>query len=164
MDYSQQEESHCRFVSSSLLSTLFYPRSFCRSDCIHGKRMSFIVNTHVACRLLSIHMLRVVYFQYTCCVSFIVNTHVACRLLSIHMLRVVYCQYTCCHLHLNFTYFTLFLRSFVCLVAIFFFFFSRRYNPWWVLVCFTISFHNLLSLHMSSRHKTSLYHATNLTN
>ena len=31
----------------------------------------------------------------------------------------------------------------------FFFFFSRRYNPWWVLACFTISFHNLLSLHFS---------------
>jgi hypothetical protein len=29
------------------------------------------------------------------------------------------------------------------------FFFSRRYNPWWVLACFTISFHNLLSLHFS---------------
>ena len=32
---------------------------------------------------------------------------------------------------------------------IFFFFFSRRYNPWWVLACFTISFHNLLSLQFS---------------
>ena len=31
----------------------------------------------------------------------------------------------------------------------FFFFFSRRYNPWWVLACFMISFHNLLSLHFS---------------
>ena len=30
-----------------------------------------------------------------------------------------------------------------------FFFFSRRYNPWWVLACFTILFHNLLSLHFS---------------
>ena len=30
-----------------------------------------------------------------------------------------------------------------------FFFFSRRYNPWWVLACFTISFHNLLSLQFS---------------
>ena len=27
--------------------------------------------------------------------------------------------------------------------------FNRRYNPWWVLACFTISFHNLLSLHFS---------------
>ena len=31
----------------------------------------------------------------------------------------------------------------------FFFFFSRRYNPSWVLACFTILFHNLLSLHFS---------------
>ena len=30
-----------------------------------------------------------------------------------------------------------------------FFFFNRRYNPWWVLACFTILFHNLLSLHFS---------------
>ena len=30
-----------------------------------------------------------------------------------------------------------------------FFFFSRHYNPWWVLACFTILFHNLLSLHFS---------------
>ena len=33
-------------------------------------------------------------------------------------------------------------------VAVDFFFFSRRYIPWWVLACFTISFHNL-SLHFS---------------
>jgi len=31
----------------------------------------------------------------------------------------------------------------------FFFFFNWRYNPWWVLACFTISFHNPLSLHFS---------------
>jgi hypothetical protein len=31
----------------------------------------------------------------------------------------------------------------------FFLFFSRRYNPWWVLACFNISFHILLSLHFS---------------
>jgi len=30
-----------------------------------------------------------------------------------------------------------------------FFFFSRHYNPWWVLACFTISFLNLLSLNFS---------------
>jgi hypothetical protein len=30
-----------------------------------------------------------------------------------------------------------------------FFFFRWRYNPWWVLACFTISFHHLLSLHFS---------------
>jgi len=32
---------------------------------------------------------------------------------------------------------------------IYFFLFNRRYNPWWILACFTISFHNLLSLHFS---------------
>jgi len=31
----------------------------------------------------------------------------------------------------------------------FFFFFSLHYNPRWVLACFTISLHNLLSLHFS---------------
>jgi len=31
----------------------------------------------------------------------------------------------------------------------FFFFFNRCCIPWWVLACFTISFHNLLSLHFS---------------
>ena len=31
-----------------------------------------------------------------------------------------------------------------------FFFFSWCYNPWWVLACFTILFHNLLSLHFSN--------------
>ena len=36
-----------------------------------------------------------------------------------------------------------------CLKRQFFFFFSRCYNPWLVLACFTISFHNLLSLHFS---------------
>jgi len=35
------------------------------------------------------------------------------------------------------------------LLLFFFFFFNQRYNPWWVLACFTISFHNLLSLHFS---------------
>jgi len=37
-------------------------------------------------------------------------------------------------------------RQVPCQMATMFFFFSRRYNPWWVLACFTISFHNLLSL------------------
>jgi len=35
------------------------------------------------------------------------------------------------------------------ILLILFFFFNRRYNPWWVLACFTISFHNLLPLHFS---------------
>ena len=33
--------------------------------------------------------------------------------------------------------------------TIIFFFFNWRYNPWWVLACFTILFHNPLSLHFS---------------
>ena len=37
------------------------------------------------------------------------------------------------------------------------FFFSRRYNPWWVLDCFTISFHNLLSLHFSVQFLTFFF-------
>ena len=39
----------------------------------------------------------------------------------------------------------------------FFFFFSRRYNPWWVLTCFTILFHNLLSLHFSLQFLTFIF-------
>ena len=38
-----------------------------------------------------------------------------------------------------------------------FFFFSRRYNPWWVLACFTISFHILLSLHFSLQFLTFIF-------
>ena len=40
-----------------------------------------------------------------------------------------------------------------------FFFFSRRYNPWWVLACFTILFHNLLSLHFSLQFNHNPFHA-----
>ena len=39
----------------------------------------------------------------------------------------------------------------------FFFFFSWRYNPWWVLACFTILFHNLLSLHFSLQFLTFIF-------
>jgi hypothetical protein len=39
----------------------------------------------------------------------------------------------------------------------FFFFFNRRYNPWWVLACFTISFHNLLSLHFCLQFLTFIF-------
>ena len=38
-----------------------------------------------------------------------------------------------------------------------FFFFNRRYNPWWVLACFTISFHNHLSLHFSLQFLTFIF-------
>ena len=31
----------------------------------------------------------------------------------------------------------------------FFFFFNWHYNPWWVLACFTVLYHNLLCLHFS---------------
>ena len=37
------------------------------------------------------------------------------------------------------------------------FFFSRRYNPWWVLACFTILFHILLSLHFSLQFLTFIF-------
>ena len=40
---------------------------------------------------------------------------------------------------------------------LFFFFFSRHYNPWWVLACFTILFHNLLSLHFSLQFLTFIF-------
>jgi hypothetical protein len=39
----------------------------------------------------------------------------------------------------------------------FFFFFNWRYNPWWVLACFTISFHNLLSLNFSLQFLTFIF-------
>ena len=45
----------------------------------------------------------------------------------------------------------------------FFFFFSRRYNPWWVLACFTISFHNLLSLHFSLQFLTFIFFKSSST-
>ena len=42
-------------------------------------------------------------------------------------------------------------------ILVFFFFFNWRYNPWWVLTCFTISFHNLLSLHFSLQFLTFIF-------
>ena len=42
-------------------------------------------------------------------------------------------------------------------MSYFFFFFNRRYNPWWVLACFTISFHTLLSLHFSLQFLTFIF-------
>ena len=45
----------------------------------------------------------------------------------------------------------------------FFFFFNRRYNPWWVLACFTISFHNLLSLHFSLQFLTFIFFKSSST-
>ena len=44
-----------------------------------------------------------------------------------------------------------------------FFFFSRQYNPWWVLAYFTISFHNLLSLHFSLQFLTFIYFKSSST-
>jgi len=38
-----------------------------------------------------------------------------------------------------------------------FFFFNWRYNPWWVLAWFMISFHNLLSLHFSLQFLTFIF-------
>ena len=45
----------------------------------------------------------------------------------------------------------------------FFFFFSRCYNPWWVLACFTISFHSLLSLHFSLQFLTFIFFKSSST-
>ena len=39
----------------------------------------------------------------------------------------------------------------------FFFFFNWLYNPWWVLACFTILFHNPLSLHFSLQFLTFIF-------
>jgi len=47
--------------------------------------------------------------------------------------------------------------------SIFFFFFSRRYNTWWVLTCFTISFHNLLPLHLSLQFLTFIFFKSSST-
>jgi len=44
-----------------------------------------------------------------------------------------------------------------------FFFFNRRYNPWWVLACFTISFHSLLSLHFSFQFLTFIFFKSSST-
>ena len=46
---------------------------------------------------------------------------------------------------------------------IFFFLYNRRYNPWWVLACFTISFHNLLSLHFSLQFLTFIFFISSST-
>ena len=48
-------------------------------------------------------------------------------------------------------------------MSYFFFFFNRRYNPWWVLACFTISFHNLLSLHFSLQFLTFFFFKSSST-
>jgi len=45
----------------------------------------------------------------------------------------------------------------------FFFFFSRRYNHWWVLVCFTISFHNHLSVLFSLQFLTLIFFKSSST-
>jgi hypothetical protein len=45
----------------------------------------------------------------------------------------------------------------------FFFFFSRCYNPWWDLACFTILFHNLLSLHFTLQFLTFIFFKSSST-
>ena len=52
---------------------------------------------------------------------------------------------------------------FIVVPCIFFFFFSRRYNPWWVLACFMILFHNLLSLHFSLQFLTFIFFKSSST-
>jgi len=42
-------------------------------------------------------------------------------------------------------------------------FFSRRYNTWWVLACFTILFHSLLSLHFSLQFLTFIFFKSSST-
>jgi len=42
-------------------------------------------------------------------------------------------------------------------------FFNRRYNPWWVLACFTILFHSLLSLHFSLQFLTFIFFKSSST-
>ena len=44
-----------------------------------------------------------------------------------------------------------------------FFFFNWLYNPWWVLACFTISFHNLLSLYFSLQFLTFVFFKSSST-
>ena len=44
-----------------------------------------------------------------------------------------------------------------------FFFFSWRCNPWWVLACFTILFHNLLYLHFSLQFLTFIFFKSSST-
>ena len=48
-------------------------------------------------------------------------------------------------------------------IFLLFFFFIRRYNPWWVLACSTISFHNLLSLHFSVQFLTFIFFKSSST-
>jgi len=39
----------------------------------------------------------------------------------------------------------------------------HHYNPWWALACFTISFHNLLSLHFSLQFLTFIFFKSSST-
>jgi hypothetical protein len=43
------------------------------------------------------------------------------------------------------------------------FFFNRRYNPRWVLACFTIPFHNFQSLHFSLQFLTFIFFKSSST-
>ena len=47
--------------------------------------------------------------------------------------------------------------------TVIFFFFSRRYNPWWVFACFTILFHNFISLHFSLQFLTFIFFRSSST-
>ena len=51
-----------------------------------------------------------------------------------------------------FFFFLFFFFFFIIIIII-----SRRYNPWWVVACFTILFHNLLSLHFSLQFLTFIF-------
>jgi hypothetical protein len=62
-----------------------------------------------------------------------------------------------------FFYFFLLLFFFFLFFFYFFFFFIRRYNPWWVLACFKISFHNLLSLYFSLQFLTFIFFKSSST-
>jgi len=52
---------------------------------------------------------------------------------------------------------------FINLLLLLLLFFIRHYNPWWVLACFMISFHNLLSLHFSLQFLTFIFFRSSST-
>ena len=54
-------------------------------------------------------------------------------------------------------------ESILLLLLLLLLLFNRRYNPWLVLACFTISFHNLLSLHFSLPFLTFIFFRSSST-
>ena len=66
---------------------------------------------------------------------------------------VPYIDEACLHFHISSGY----IHSPGFSNTFFFFFFNLSYNPWWVLACFMISFHNLLSLHLSLQFLTFIF-------